>query len=236
MDILAIGAHPDDIDFTVGATISKLVASNEVTVHYCLVTNGQAGGSDLAVPRCAQARQRQEEQEAAAQVLGVSQSFHLDRPDGLLEPTLDLRRDLTRIIRLVKPAIVIAPSPRYNLDDVHFLHPDHLAVGAATLAAVYPDSRNQFAFPELCLDSHIVKQVWLVEDPEPDFFVEIGEEDIALKLEALAQHSSQFATKNDLESEVRHNASRLAKTFEKDVEYAEGFRRIIYEPCQPPGL
>lgn len=227
MIILAIGAHPDDIDFTAGGTVARMV-SNGASVHYCLVTNGQAGGQDSSMSRLAQAKQRRDEQTAAGNALGISSSTHLDMADGLVEPSLELRRLLTRTIRTVKPDIVIAPSPRYNLDNVHFLHPDHLATGAATLSAVYPDSRNKFAFPELGLDAHTVKQVWLVEDPEPDYFVEISDY-FELKLSALQQHSSQFATAEDLKSKVLSSATRTASLSDADLVHAEGFRRIVYE-------
>ncbi len=226
MRVLAIGAHPDDIDFTAGGTISRLVAAGH-GVSYCLVTNGQAGGSEPGTSRLEQAKLRKDEQHRAAKVLGVSESFHLGLPDGAVTADLDLRRMLTKVIRTVRPELVVTPSPRYNLDNVHFLHPDHLATGSASLAAVYPDSRNQFAFPELGLEPHQVSEVWLVEDPEPDYFVDISV-NLDLKLEALAEHSSQFGTNADIAEEVYAHASKCAELGGSIHLAAEAFKRITY--------
>ena len=232
MNFLAIGAHPDDIDFTAGGTVAKLTQSqNNNTVHYCLVTNGQAGGQESSRPRSSHAQQRRAEQEASAKLLGVASSTHLDLADGLLEPTIDLRRSLTKVIRTVKPDIVIAPSPRYNFANIHFLHPDHMAVGAATTAAVYPDSRNQFAFPELGLEPHSVKQIWLVEDTEPDMFIDITET-FETKFEALSQHSSQFATTTGLREAMNRSATENAQMADTKLDKAEAFKCIIYEECE----
>lgn len=230
MRVLAIGAHPDDVDFTAGGTVSRLVAGGN-SVAYCLITNGQAGGSEPGTSRLDQAKRRKEEQHLAAKVLGVSESFHLGLPDGAITADLNLRRMLTDVIRTVRPDLVIAPSPRYNLDNVHFLHPDHLATGQASLAAVYPDARNQFAFPELGLEPHQVSEVWLVEDPEPDYFVDIST-NIDLKLEALAEHSSQFGTSADIAEEVYAHASKCAELGGSIHLGAEAFKRIVYTPLE----
>jgi len=230
MDFLAVGAHPDDIDFTAGGSVAKLADAGH-SVHYCLVTNGQAGGQDSSKSRSSQAKQRRAEQAQAAEVLGVVSSTNLDLADGLVEPSIELRRMLTKTIRLVKPDVIIAPSPRYNLDNVHFLHPDHLATGVATLSAVYPDARNKFAFPELGLDAHTVSQVWLIEDTSPDYFIEVTDF-IDLKLEALQKHSSQFATAEDLKTNVTTAARAAALNAGHGFVNAEGFRRIIYKEIE----
>ncbi len=134
MNVLAIAAHPDDIDFTCGATVARLCeAGHHVT--YCCVTNGQAGGRDSSQSRLEAAKTRRGEQNLAAATLGVKDAVYLDKPDGQVEANLELRRDLTRVIRQTKPCLVIAPSPRINFNNMPFLHPDHLAVGRATLAA-----------------------------------------------------------------------------------------------------
>lgn len=225
-NILAVGAHPDDIDFTSGGTVALLTAQG-FSVTYCLVTNGQAGGFDRNKSRSQLTVIRRDEQERAAKLLGVEESVHLDLPDGLIEPTIDLRRSLTRVIRQFKPEIVICPSPRYNLDNVHFLHPDHLAVGVASLSAVYPDSRNYFAFPELGLEPHTVNEVWIHEDPNPDFFVDISSV-LDQKLKALSEHSSQFATDSDLEAKVMKSAKQFGELSDHDIKHAEAFRKIHY--------
>src|SRR5581483_11435313 len=114
---------------------------------------------------------RHAEQTQAAKHVGVTDLVWLGYPDGRVEPTLDLRRDLSRVIRQVRPQRVVCPSPVRNFERIYASHPDHLAVGEATLCAVYPDARNPFAFPELAADGyepHLVDEVWMMASPTPD--------------------------------------------------------------------
>ena len=146
--VLAITAHPDDVDFAAAGTVAGWTdAGLEVT--YCIVTSGDAGGFDEAFPRADMPALRQAEQRAAAKCVGVHDVRFLGYPDGRVEATLDLRRDLARVIRQVRPDRVVCPSPERNYARTGASHPDHRAVGSAALDAVYPDARNPFAFPEL---------------------------------------------------------------------------------------
>lgn len=148
MKILVITAHPDDVDFGAGGTVATwVVEGNEV--EYCLVTDGQAGGSDNTVTRDEVAALRRREQTAAANMLGVTKLHWLGFPDGAVVADLNLRREISAVIRKVKPDRVLTQSSERNYNRIYASHPDHLATGEAALCAVYPDARNEFAFPEL---------------------------------------------------------------------------------------
>ena len=134
-------------------------------VTYCIATNGEAGGSDRSVSRSDMAALRQREQRAAAAEVGVTDLHFLGHPDGRLQPTIELRRDISRVIRQVKPERVLAPSPERRWDFIFASHPDHLAAGEAAVCAVYPDARNPFAHPELLdeegLEPWTVHELWI---------------------------------------------------------------------------
>ena len=154
-------AHPDDIDFGVAGTAASLVKAGCV-VTYALVTSGEAGPPE-DMPRAEVKALREGEQRAAAAVVGVDDVLFLGHADGRLEPNLDLRRDISRVIRQVRPDLVIAQCPERRWHSIYGSHPDHLAAGEATIAAVYPDARNPHAHPELLaegLDPHSVSEVW----------------------------------------------------------------------------
>ncbi len=160
--VLCVVAHPDDVDFGIAGTTTTLTAAGHRVV-YCLVTSGQAGGSDPSVSRSDMATLREAEQRAAAEVVGVSELHFLGFPDGAVIASLELRKAIARVIRQVRPDRVITQSPIRILDRMYSSHPDHLATGEATLNAIYPDARNQFAFPELLndegLEPHAVPEV-----------------------------------------------------------------------------
>ena len=166
--VLVVAAHPDDIDFSAAGTVA-LWTDAGIEVTYCLVTDGDAGGFDEAVPRAEIAPLRRKEQTAAAEVVGVHDLRFLGYPDGRVEPTLALRKDLARVIRQVRPDRLVCPTPERNYQRVAGSHPDHRAVGAAALDAVYPDARNPFAWPELLADEGLepwtVREVWIVRRP-----------------------------------------------------------------------
>src|SRR6204780_4729497 len=146
--VLSITAHPDDVDFGAAGTVARWTDAG-IEVVYCVVTNGDAGGFDENFPRAEMAPLRRAEQVAAAKCVGVQDVRFLGYPDGRVEATLELRKDLARVIRQVRPDRVVSQSPERNYVRPGVSHPDHRAVGSATLDAVYPDARNPFAFPEL---------------------------------------------------------------------------------------
>jgi LmbE family N-acetylglucosaminyl deacetylase len=191
--ILVIAAHPDDVDFGTAATIATWTDAG-LDVIYCIVTDGDAGGSDRSVSRADMAVIRRAEQTAAAKCVGVSDLRFLGYPDGRVEATLSLRKDLARVIRQVQPGRVVCPSPERNYARMGASHPDHRAVGSAAMDAVYPDARNPFAHPELLADEGLqawsVPEVWMTGGVEADHWVDITDT-FERKLAALRAHESQ---------------------------------------------
>ncbi len=210
--ILVIAAHPDDVDFGSAGTIALWTESG-LDVSYCIVTDGDAGGSDESVSRTEMASIRRGEQTAAAKQVGVSDLHFLGYPDGVVEPTIGLRKDLARVIRLLRPDRVLCPTPERNYARMGASHPDHRAVGAAALDAVYPDARNPFAFPELLaqekLEPWTVREVWLAGSPAPTDYVDITAT-FPRKVAALRCHVSQIADPDGLEEMLRGWLSRAA--------------------------
>ena len=202
--ILVITAHPDDVDFGAAGTVATWTDQG-IAVSYCIVTDGDAGGFDASVPRSEIPRIRRAEQEAAASVVGVDDLHWLGYPDGRLEVTLDLRRDLSRVIRKVRPQRVVCQSPERNWDRIYSSHPDHMAAGEAALCAVYPDARNDFTFTELALDEGLagwaVPEVWVMSSTAPDVWVDTTEM-ISRKVKALLCHVSQHPDPDGLEDRM----------------------------------
>ncbi len=226
---LAIAAHPDDLDFGAAGTTAALTAAGDEVV-YCLVTDGDAGGFDNTISRDEMGRIRRREQTAAAAVVGVTELHFLGVPDGRVVADLELRRLLSRVIRQVRPDVVLSQSPVRNFDRIFASHPDHLATGEATLAAVYPDSRNEFAHPELLdvegLEPHEVPEVWLMGGPDPDHFVDISDT-IDQKVQALLCHESQHREPGRLPAMIREWSMHTAAAAGlPEGRLAEGFRRI----------
>ena len=210
--VLSITAHPDDVDFGAAGTIARWTDAG-VEVIYCVVTDGDAGGQDEDFPRAEVPALRRAEQVAAAKCVGVHDVRFLGYPDGRVEATLDLRRDLARVIRQVRPDRVVCPSPERNYAQTGVSHPDHRAVGSAALDAVYPDARNPFAFPELRnregLAPWTVREVWIPGSPSPDHFVDVTDT-FGRKLAALRAHVSQTGHMDDLEERLRARLTRAA--------------------------
>ena len=193
--VLVVTAHPDDVDFGTAGTVAAFTAAG-VDVTYCVVTNGEAGGSDRAMARADMAALRQDEQRAAAAVVGVSDVRFLGHPDGMVQATTDLRRDISRVIRDVRPQRVVTQSPDRNWDFIYASHPDHLAAGEAAVDAVYPDSRNPFAHPELLnvegLEPWTVSELWLMgPGGKPGIAVDTTAT-VERKVAALLCHKSQI--------------------------------------------
>src|SRR4030095_2346383 len=177
-DALVVVAHPDDVDFWAGGTVATWTDAG-TAVTYCVLSDGDSGGFDPQVPRSAIPGIRQAEQKAAAAVLGVSDVRFLGYPDGCIEPTYALRRDITRLIRQVQPARVLSWSPEWSGRRFHRNHPDHRAAGEAALSAVFPDARNPFAHPELLNEEGLApwegRDVGVVGGPSPNHYVDLTE-------------------------------------------------------------
>jgi len=225
--VLVVTAHPDDVDFGAAGSIARWTDAG-AHVAYCIVTDGDAGGFDPDVPRSAIAGIRQREQTEAAKRVGVDELHFLGHPDGRLEVTMDLRRDISRVIRQVRPRRVLTQSPLRTLDSVYRNHPDHIAAGEAACCAVYPDSRNPFTFTELAdagLEAWTVEELWVMggSPGAQEAFVDITDA-FDRKIEALRCHESQMTDPEGMELRLREwgeanavagglGAGRLAERF-----------------------
>lgn len=228
---LVVMAHPDDVDFGAAGTIAGWT-DRGVQVTYLMVTDGEAGGFDDGITREQMAELRRAEQRAAAAEVGVRDVRFLGYPDGRVEATLKLRRDIARVIRQVRPDRVLMPSPERNYRRIHPSHPDHRAVGSAALDAVYPDARNPYAFPELReegLAAWTVREVWLTGGPEDNHYVNVTET-FPRKIAALRSHASQVAHLDDLEGMVRGRLTANARAAGlPEGRLAEGFQVVATE-------
>lgn len=212
--VLMVAAHPDDVDFGSAGTIATWTDAG-LEVSYCIVTDGDAGGFDPQVPRSAIGSIRQDEQRKAAATLGVADVEFLGYPDGRLMVSFELRRDIARAIRRVRPDRVVIPSPQRDLRSLYASHPDHQAAGEAALCAVYPDARNPFAHPELLadegLEAHTVPEVWVTSlNDRADHYVDITDT-FDRKIAALRAHVSQTAHMTALEERMHAWGSMQAR-------------------------
>jgi LmbE family N-acetylglucosaminyl deacetylase len=226
--ILVVTAHPDDVDFGVAGSVAVWTDAG-VDVAYCIVTDGDAGGSDRSVARTDMAAIRREEQTEAAGLVGVKDVTFLGFPDGRVEPDLELRCAITRVIRRFRPDRVVAQSPDRNWDRIYASHPDHLAAGEAATCAVYPDARNPFAFPELLdegLEPHTVPELWIMATEHADRAVDATEH-YDRKLAALRSHRSQVGEGAELDALLRGwmSGTALAAGL-PDGRLAEAFRVV----------
>jgi LmbE family N-acetylglucosaminyl deacetylase len=190
MRVLLTAAHPDDADFTCGGTLARLADDG----HHVVIVVATTGAAGLP-PDDDNPVRRQDEQRAAASTLGVADVSFLGFTDGAVVAGLPLRRAITRVIRQVRPDLVITHTPQRNLRSVRSSHPDHLAVGEATMSAVYPDARNPAAYPEMLaaegLEPHTVGEVWVHGHPDADHHVEITQK-FGQKMSAIRCHASQL--------------------------------------------
>lgn len=229
---MVIMAHPDDAEFGSAGTVAQWVQEGW-TVYYVICSDGSGGGSDEARDVGLAARReisqtRQREQNNAAEILGVKEVIFLNYPDGQLEPTLALRRDIVRVLRRYKPLRVICQSPERSWTPVMPIpryHPDHLAAGVAALAAIYPASQNPWDFPELLeegLEPHRVREVFIMGAPHANFCVDITAT-LDKKILALKAHVSQHQKFEETEQRVRGWATMLGQKY--NLTAAEEFHR-----------
>ena len=195
--VLSIHAHPDDQEFTVGGTLAKWARAGSEVVSVC-ITSGQAGSNRHTPPdmtRQGLAPIRETEQRAACRVLGIKDVVFLGYEDGALEPSIALRRDLTRVIRRYRPDAVVCGDPTVRYYGRNYLnHPDHRVAADVTLDAVFPSAETRLIFPELVdegLLPHHVGAVFIHGAERPDTWVDIAET-LPMKLAALREHRSQM--------------------------------------------
>ena len=223
--ILVIAAHPDDIEFGMAGTVAVWTDAG-AQVTYVLITDGAAGSNDKDVDYKQLAARRKEEQIAAAKVVGVNDVRFLDYADGVLEPTIGLRRDLTRLIRQIRPDRVVINDPTMVLvqeEEMNYInHPDHRAGAQAALYAVFPSAESRPIFRELLdegLEPHHVNELYLQFSEKPNLAVDITAFHDK-KIESLLNHRSQ----------IGEEAAEFVSKFDAEagkqvgVEFAETFR------------
>jgi LmbE family N-acetylglucosaminyl deacetylase len=225
--VLVVAAHPDDIEFGAGGTVARWVAEG-ATVRYLLVTRGDKGSDDPATDVDALVALREREQRAAAAEIGVHGVEFLTEPDGQVEPSLALRERITRTIREVRPEIVMTHDPTVLFVNNEWVnHPDHRAVGQATVDAVFPTARDPLNFRSH-LDSGLepwkVAELYLWSTNEANQLVDIGDT-IERKIAALGCHASQFRAFDDVARWTRRRSEELGDR--AGYRAAEGFRRVM---------
>ena len=225
--VLGVAAHPDDLDFGASGTLAAFAAQG-ASVYYLLLTDGSKGTADREVASADLVRTRQQEQRAAVQAIGAKDVEFLDYPDGRLEVTMDVKRDIIKAIRKYKPDVVVTmdPSVLYSADRGLINHPDHRAAGQATLDAVYPLARDHLSFPELFEaghEPHKVSTVLLINFNQQNYTVDISQT-IDLKMQALEAHSSQMTDLEKTQTMMRNIATQIGAA--SGYQYGEGFMRI----------
>jgi LmbE family N-acetylglucosaminyl deacetylase len=202
--ILVVTAHPDDVDFAAAGSVAVWTGRG-IEVSYCIATDGDAGGSDQSISRPEMAAIRREEQLLAARAVGVTDVTFLGFADGRVQPSLELRAAISRVIRTVRPDRVVAQSPERSWTRIYASHPDHLATGEAAACAVYPDARNPFAFPELLAEGlveHTVPELWIMATERANRVVDATDV-YDRKLAALKSHASQVGDGDHLDGLLR---------------------------------
>ncbi|MBW8805570.1 MAG: PIG-L domain-containing protein [Catenulispora sp. 13_1_20CM_3_70_7] len=211
--VLVVTAHPDDVDFGAAGTVATWTDAG-IEVTYATVTSGEAGEAFPDTPRTEVGALREAEQIAAAKCVGVTDVRFLHWPDGRLTPSLELRRDISRVIRQVRPDRILIPSAELDLERIYASHPDHRAVGEAAIAAVYPDARNPWAHTELLRDEGLepwtVPETWVMATKNATEPVDITDV-FDRKIAALQAHASQIGGHQDLEGMLRNWGSAVAQ-------------------------
>jgi LmbE family N-acetylglucosaminyl deacetylase len=226
--VMSVHAHPDDQEFTVAGTLAKWARAGSTIVTVC-VTSGGAGSNQYTPPTMTRAELvpiREAEQREACRVLGIAEVVFLGYEDGLLEPSLALRRDLTRLIRRYRPDAVVCGDPAVRFYGSNYLnHPDHRAAAGAALDAIFPSAGTRFIFPELLdegLEPHHVAAVFIHGSKRPDTFIDVSSL-LDVKLAALKAHKSQMGEWDPTEMLTDWAREQGAP---RGLAAAEAFRRI----------
>jgi LmbE family N-acetylglucosaminyl deacetylase len=232
--VLVVAAHPDDIEFGAAGSVARWTEAGAEVV-YCIVTNGAAGSNAPDADLQQLIATRQDEQRRAAAVLGVHDVRFLGYQDGVLQPTLELRRDLTRLIRELKPDRVVIMDPTIMLIGEgqfdYINHPDHRAAGEASLYAVFPSAETRPIFPELLAEGyepHHVLELYLMMARDPNVAVDVTSK-MEDKLESLLTHKSQLD--ESVVDMIRKWDSEAGK--QVGVPYAETFRAMRFPTDRP---
>jgi LmbE family N-acetylglucosaminyl deacetylase len=226
--VLSIHAHPDDQEFSVAGTLAAWRQAG-AAVYSIIITSGDAGSNDPQYdekykPELAKIREK--EQRAAGEIIGVNETIFLRYPDGTLQPTLELRRDLTRLIRHYKPDAVVTGDPTVRFSGNYINHPDHRVAADVAIDAVFPSAGTRLIFPELLHQGyppHNVKYLYIHTNEKSDTWVDISAT-IDTKVQALRMHKTQLGDW-DPDKMIHEWASATGK--EHGMAYAEAYRRIV---------
>lgn len=227
--ILVILAHPDDPEFFCGATLARWARAGH-EIQYCLLTCGDKGYNDTNTPQHMSSEElcatRHREQREAAGVIGARSVHFMDRPDGYLAADLELRREIVRVIRNVKPQILVTCDPQNLFATYGLNHPDHRAAGQAVLDAVFPAAGNATYFPELIAegyDPHMPREVWCSLTNQPTVVLDVTDT-WPTKLAALLKHKTQIG---DVEKFTARMLSRRTEdSSDTHPRFEEKFRVI----------
>lgn len=233
--VMSIHAHPDDQEFTVAGTLAKWARAGSEIVSVC-ITSGDSGSNEKTDPRMTKqelVKIREEEQRNAARVLGLKETVFLRYADGMLLPSIELRRDLARLIRKFKPDVVVCGDPTARFYGNSYMnHPDHRVAADVALDAVFPSAGTRLIFMELLdegLEPHEVKRVFIHGSDKSDTFIDIAET-IETKIAALKEHKSQVGHW-DVSERMKEWAREEGKAH--GLEYAESYRVMILVEDKP---
>jgi LmbE family N-acetylglucosaminyl deacetylase len=227
--VMSIHAHPDDQEFSVAGTLAKWAQAG-CEIISVIITSGDSGSNDPAKDgsyKPVLAELREKEQLAANDLIGVKETVFLHYPDGELEPTIELRKELTRLIRQFKPDTVLAGNPEaWFYGDEYLNHPDHRAAAQAACEAAFPSAGSRLMFADLLsagYEPHDVKRLYVHGTEKSNAWIDITET-MDLKIKALQQHASQI-NPDEVGKWMREWAEEEAK--DKDMKYAESYRVMI---------
>ena len=227
---MVVIAHADDAEFGCSGTVAKLCAEGWEMV-YVMCTDGSKGSADREITQRELAAIRRKEQQDAGKVLGLKDVVFLDYEDSMLQPTLELRKDIAREIRRYKPDVLITMYPMRNLDGGWGVgHPDHMAAGEAALQAVFPTARDHMTFPDLLADGfepHKVAEVWIMGHPAPDLYIDVTAH-MDTSVAALLRHESQMDGRDEEWANQVMRQWRRQRAVGRGIQYAEAFKRIPF--------
>jgi LmbE family N-acetylglucosaminyl deacetylase len=236
--VLAIMAHPDDIEFMAGGTMANW-ARNGVELHYCLLTDGNSGSRDPNLTPEQLAVIRREEQCAAGAHFNVASYHFLGYPDGRLFDSVELRLAIARVIRTVRPDTIVTSDPQSYYSPTYLNHPDHRAAGQTTAAAIMPIANTRLAAPELIaegLEPHDVIHVYLAATGNPTVWIPLEAQDVEAKIASVGAHTSQIGSwpYQQMVRSFTAEAAERARAAGVECEFAEGFVFVNLDRRRPP--
>jgi LmbE family N-acetylglucosaminyl deacetylase len=231
--VLAIGAHPDDIEFGCGGTMAKLAAAG-ASLHFVIATDGNRGSRQHEVEKTQLVASRKTEQQAAAKLLGAASVTFLDEEDGNLVADIGFKEKIVRLIRQHKPDMIFTHDPHWfykvNADGTASVnHNDHRSTGIAVLDAVYPLSRDLQSFPDHAVEGlmpHITPELYLFNFDQAGFLFDISDH-VDTKVAGIAAHKSQIDDPEAVGQRMKAMHQRLGQA--QNMAYAESFTRLVFK-------